>query len=267
MTSIIQSSSSLPFADKQEKIDELEKLLKQSSDKQKIVEEELSSKDVLIADLKKQLRHNEKKFHEELKKKHQQVLALKVEIDNKGSTIAYLTTEMHKLQIIRKSNEFLSHGPVSPPSGDQTSYRRTVDVHALQINPEALTDIPISPPSGESQSTRRRTRKSSASDIRSRPVTSRSNKPRPDAAEALLANNIQAEPEVESVAVKPTPPVLPPITPGGDDINKKAFSRRQQLLKRRLELKSQPEYGKLAVDKITTSSNNTWVHEPNTTPK
>lgn len=263
----IQHEFNIIIVAKQEKIDELAKLVKENDERHKQLNTELQSKDIIIADLKKQLKHNERKFLEELKKKNQQVLALKVELDNKGSTIAYLTTEMHRIKIIHKNNSdalALTSSSPSPPSGDQISRLRTRD--SLHISKDGLTDIPISPPSGD-QATRRRQRKTSASEIRSRPITAKgSNKPRPDA-ELFLARAAPIEPETESVAVKPTPPVLPPITPGGEDqVSKKAFSRRQQLLRRRVELKSQPEYGKLAVDKITSNSN-TWVHEPNTTTK
>lgn len=259
--------NTVTIAAKQAKLEELERLVLENEEKHKQLNEEIQSKDTIIADLKKQLKHNERKFLEELKKKNQQVLALKVELDNKGSTIAYLTTEMHKIKIIHKSNaEALTRSSPSPPSGDQIpKHIPRPDVHTLHVNIDGLTDIPVSPPSGD-QSTRRRPRRTSASDIRSRPVTAKgANKARPDA-EVFLARAAPTEPEPDSVAVKPTPPVLPPITPGGEEVNKKSFSRRQQLLRRRVELKSQPEYGKLAVDKIASSSN-TWVHEPNATTK
>lgn len=222
------------FPDALAKVEEMSNVLKQSEAKNKLLEKELEDKENTISDIKKQLRKNERGFIEELKKKDQQVLTLKLELDNKGGTIAYLTTEIHKYKVLQRSHsKELAESPQSPPTSDQRIKKRSQRI-------------------------------SSASNIKSRPVTAKGTMPRPDA-EIFLARAVPIEPEPDSVAVKPTPPVLPPIA-GGDDQTKRAVSRRQQLLRRRLDMKNQPEYSTLAVDKLATSTN-TWVHEPDATTK
>ena len=214
----------------QAKVEELDKRLKEYEAKNSRLTDDLKKKDEAVSDMKKQMKKNERRYHEKLEQRDKQVLALKLELDNKGHTIAYLTTEMHKYKVLQHdSSRELDH-PHSPTAAEQVHKRKSHRV-------------------------------TSATDIKSRPVTAKGTMPRPDA-EVFLARAVPSNPEPETVAVKPTPPVLPPIT-GGEDANK-AFNRRQQLIRRRLDMKSQPEYSKLAVDKLT-SNTNTWVHEPNTT--
>ena len=219
----------------EDRVNQLEALVKENEEKHNQLERELQKKDKNVTDLKRQLRKTEKSFVEELKKRDQQVLALKMDLDSKSSTIAYLTTEMHKFKLTHLSTT-----------------KQTKD----------MTDRLQSPTMTDRNEKLESHRIVSAKDIRSRPVTSKGTKRRPDA-EVFLAQAVQQDTEAESVAVKPIPPVLPPIV-GGDELNKKVFSRRQQLIRRRLDLKSQPEYSKLAVDKIASTAN-TWVHEPKTT--
>lgn len=216
------------------KIEELSNVVKEHEIKHQHLEAESESRGNAIAKLKSQLKKNERNFKEELKKKDQQVLTLKVELDAKSGNIAYLTTEMHKYKV-------LQHGPNSE-----------------------LAQLPQSPPTTDTRSRKRSPRVSSATDITSRPVTAKGTMPLPEA-EVFLARAIQVEPESDKLSVKPTPPVLPPIS-GGDDIHKKVLNRRQQLIRRRVDVNTQPEYSKLAVGKVASSSN-TWVHEPNAATK
>lgn len=215
------------------RINDLEILLTEKESACKQLEVEKKDGDDLGKELKVQIRKQNKKYLEETKKLNQQVLTLQVELSDKGCTIANLTAELHKIKVLQYNAEVRS----SPPSGDQQP------------------------------ASRRYRRLPSASDISTRPVTAKGNAniPRPNT-EIFLARSVPAEEEAETgVALKPTPPVLPPIS-GDDNASSKVNSRRHKVLRRRLE--SQPEYSKLAVDKLVSSSNsNTWVHEPSSSTK
>ncbi|KAF6017917.1 CCDC92 [Bugula neritina] len=220
------SGSQTSLEDKDERIKELERELNEKESQNKNLEDELISKITDMKDLKTQLKKGEKRFMEELKGKDQQILTLKVELNNKGSTIAYLTTEMHRFKVAEK-----------------------------------LEAVP-SPPSSSHGTRRKPKRLSSASDIESRPVTAKTKSTVSDA-EVFLTRAVIATTDVdqEAMNIKPTPPVLPPIIDGEA---RKSHSRRQKLLQRRLDIKSGTDYTKLAVDKLAANTN-TWVHEPKAT--
>lgn len=208
----------------------------ESKKKQSQLEQQVEQKDKAIKELKQKLIQNEKSYIEELKSRNHQVLTLRVELDTKSKTIAALTAEIHKLKVVRSSRE--EPLPRTPPSREREG-------------------------SGKLKS--RRVPSASAVDIQSRPVTAKAKQAAPDA-EIFLARTVAVEEPQREVSMKPTPPILPPIAAAGyEDV--KAFSRRQKMIRRRIDLSSQgAEYTTLAVDQLASSSNsNTYIHEPNTT--
>lgn len=210
----------------QKKISQLEHLLKLSEEKQRELDKEIVEKSELISELKLQIWQNEKKHLELIKAKDQQVLTLKLELDAKSNTIASLTTDIHRLKV------------------DQMTLSK-----------------PNTPPSRES-SGRQRSRRSSvkALDVASRPVTAKLGTAPPDA-EMFLVQACSNKLDSQQVSMKPTPPILPPIS-NNDQLS--LFNRRQTLIRRKLDLKSQPELTTLAVDQLASSSN-TFIHEPKAT--
>lgn len=204
----------------------MESLLKQSEDKQRELNREVEEKTELIKELKLQIWQNERRHLDIVKAKDQQVLTLKLELDAKSNTIASLTTDIHRLKM------------------DQMSLSK-----------------PHTPPSRES-SGKQRSRRSSVkpSDIASRPVTAKRVTTPPDA-EMFLVQTSAENFESQQVSIKPTPPVLPPIS-NAEQLG--MFNRRQTLIRRKLDLKSQPELTTLAVDRLASSSKS-FINEPETT--
>jgi len=215
--------------EQQQKIEELIRTVKLAEEKQAQLNKELVAKDEVIKDMKIQARANEKRYLDEMRKKNQQVISLRAELDHKSGNIAYLTTEMHKLKVLQLSSEDI----VTKPSRESSGIKS------------------------------RRHKAMTAADIRSRPVTAKGQGQLAPDAEVFLAHTYTNEDRQSSpVSVKPTPPVLPPIQ-GGEEVSR-ALARRQQILRRRNLQSTPPEVSVLAVDKMASSSN-TQVYEPHTT--
>lgn len=101
------------------KLERMETTLHESELSRKKAELEAESSGRAARQARDQLLALEKQFIEEMKSKNQRIAVLTAELDTKGGTIAYLTTELHKVKAARRVR------PTSASSGSELAQQQT----------------------------------------------------------------------------------------------------------------------------------------------
>ena len=191
----------------------LEAGIKEYKAEKKQLEEEVDKKERRIAILEQQLKVQEKKYLEEIKKQKQTGTQYKTELDKKSEMIAHLTTQIrqfnlskHKRTVSLEEN-YTRTGSPQPPKDPRPNFRRP----HKQIR---------SPEEGEVHKNRQPMRALhesvsheglTLSELREQYARARSKANQNEPTVNVSAFLVQSEPNEGEIEVKAAPPVLPPI--------------------------------------------------------
>ncbi|XP_076010371.1 coiled-coil domain-containing protein 92 [Genypterus blacodes] len=151
-------SSEVRCKELQSRCEELEVQLKKKGDENKEMLRDLEQKNAMISVLENTIKEREKKYLEELKMKSHKLAVLTGELEQRGSTIAYLTAQLHttkKKLLAGSSSEgspnvspVASFKPSPPPSKDrqpETPRRRMKKSLSQPLHPEMTEVYRLSP--------------------------------------------------------------------------------------------------------------------------
>lgn len=185
----------------QRRCEELEAQLKKKEEENTELLRDLEQKNAMISVLENTIKEREKKYLEELKMKSHKLAVLSGELEQRASTIAYLTSQLHatKKKLLAGSSSEVSpnvspvtsYKPTPPPSKDrqpETPRRRMKKSLSQPLHPE-LTEVYRLGPDGR------------------RLVLREAVDAMPDPAPFLQAGRESPEPQV----VRERPTVIPPI--------------------------------------------------------
>lgn len=185
----------------QRRCEELEAQLKQKEEENTELLRDLEQKNAMISVLENTIKEREKKYLEELKMKSHKLAVLSGELEQRASTIAYLTSQLHatKRKLLAGSSSeaspnaspVTSYKPTPPPAKDrqpETPRRRMKKSLSQPLHPE-LTEVYRLGPDGRRIVLRE-------------PVDAM-----PDPTPFLQAGRESPEPQV----VRERPAVIPPI--------------------------------------------------------
>ncbi|XP_002731228.1 coiled-coil domain-containing protein 92-like [Saccoglossus kowalevskii] len=247
------------------KIKSLEMVLRDRNIRNEEQEKDLEKKDKRMNLLEQKLKAQEKKFVDELKGQKQYIASITGELEQKSAHIAYLTTQLHQEKLRRKNRDDrsversenkdtkkpLPPREAAPGSGRRRLMRSTTSPVPVDSKTGTFKITPPSSAKGTSYVSNGRIG-SGGRRLPTQPV--RSDSPSilgdaPDPRPFLVAS----EPTNGSVCIemKPSPPVLPPITALDDAEAKHTLSRRKFRVPNRL-----------AVDQITDQEHRSYEKSP-----
>lgn len=194
-------SSEVRCRELQRRCEELETQLKKKEEENTELLRDLEQKNAMISVLENTIKEREKKYLEELKMKSHKLAVLSGELEQRASTIAYLTAQLHatkKKLLAGSSSEaspnvspVTSYKPTPPPAKDrqpETPRRRMKKSLSQPLHPE-LTEVYRLGPDGR------------------RLVLRETVDAMPDPTPFLQAGRESPEPQV----VRERPAVIPPI--------------------------------------------------------
>lgn len=187
----------------QRRCEELEAQLKKKEEENTELLRDLEQKNAMISVLENTIKEREKKYLEELKMKSHKLAVLSGELEQRASTIAYLTSQLHatKKKLLASSSSeaspnaspVTSYKPTPPPAKDrqpETPRRRMKKSLSQPLHPE-LTEVYRLGADGR------------------RMVLRETVDAMPDPTPFLQAGRESPEPQV----VRERPAVIPPIAP------------------------------------------------------
>lgn len=201
---MFSDSSEVRCKELQTRCEELEAQLKKKEEENTEMLRDLEQKNAMISVLENTIKEREKKYLEELKIKSHKLAVLTGELEQRGSTIAYLTAQLHatkKKLLAGSSSEgspnvspVASYKPSPPPTKDrqpETPRRRMKKSLSQPLHPE-MTEVYRLSPDGR------------------RLVLREAVDAMPDPTPFLQAGRESPEPQV----IRERPAVIPPIASG-----------------------------------------------------
>lgn len=219
----------------------LEAKLAKAENQVEAINKQLEERDRKIFSLEQQLKLNEKKLLAQVKQNKQKLSTMNNELDQKSANIAYLTSQLHQMALVRhnvkdhvtdqRTHSNSPQPPQKPPSSHRRRVRTPISMESVPVRKDGKVTVAES---------------SDDSSQRSRRLSSPANTRSFDERE-ISAYVAKVDRATSDIHIKPAPPILPPISQLSQD--SPYYSRRAVRVSKHRESDS-TEIGSLAVQAV-----------------